>query len=148
MVLDPLSALSLASNVVQFVDFGSRLILDARAIYSSASGTTAKQEEIKLLAEQFQQQCAEMVALQPLSDADGVDPANRALRTLATRSQNVAKENFVFLEDLKVDGANRRLKSVRQTLRGSIKAPKVDELVERMESLRNGLNAALLKFLR
>ena len=148
MVLDPLTALSLASNAVQFVDFGSRLVLNARAIYNSASGATAKQEEVRVLAEQFQLQCVQLVALQPLSEATGEATEDEALRILAKRCQHVAKDILVVLEDLRVDGPSRRIQSVRQAFRGSIKAPKIDELVRRMESLRGALHSALLKFLR
>ena len=116
MVLNPLYALSLASNVVQFVDFGSRLVRDAREIYSSVSGATAKQEEVGLLAEQFHQQCAQLVALRPLSNPGGVDTENEALRTLAKRCQVVAKETFDLLEDLKLE---RRTKGCKVSDRRS-----------------------------
>jgi hypothetical protein len=36
--MDPLSTLSLASNIVQFVDFSCRLISETRKVYNSATG--------------------------------------------------------------------------------------------------------------
>lgn len=43
--MDPLSALGLASAILQIVDFSSKLISGATEIYSSASGTTAEFED-------------------------------------------------------------------------------------------------------
>lgn len=36
--MDPLTALGLASNIVQFVDFASKLISQSHEIYQSADG--------------------------------------------------------------------------------------------------------------
>lgn len=43
--MDPLSALGLASAILQIIDFSSKLVSGAAEVYSSASGTTVKFED-------------------------------------------------------------------------------------------------------
>ena len=45
--MDPLSAIGLASNVVQFVDFASRLISTGTEVYESVSGVTDRTLELE-----------------------------------------------------------------------------------------------------
>jgi hypothetical protein len=47
--MDPLSALSLAGNIVQFVDFGLKLLSGAVELYKSPSGTLAAHHELELV---------------------------------------------------------------------------------------------------
>jgi hypothetical protein len=44
-MLDPFTALNIAAAVVQFVDFGSKILSDSYAIYKSSS--TSEHEDIK-----------------------------------------------------------------------------------------------------
>jgi hypothetical protein len=48
--MDPLTALGLASNIVQFVDFTSKLISTAHSLYTSTSGAKAEHLELEALA--------------------------------------------------------------------------------------------------
>jgi hypothetical protein len=47
--MDALSALSLAGNIIQFIDFGSRLLSNARELYKSSVGSLATHDEIVLI---------------------------------------------------------------------------------------------------
>jgi len=47
--MDPLTALSLAGNVVQFVDFGCQLLSHSRELYRSPRGSLAADDEIHLV---------------------------------------------------------------------------------------------------
>lgn len=48
--MDPLTALGLASNIVQFVDYSSKIISTSRQLYNSASGAREEYLELELLA--------------------------------------------------------------------------------------------------
>lgn len=52
--MDPLTVLSLAGTIVQFVDFGRTLITDARDLYSSSAGTLTANEELELVTADLQ----------------------------------------------------------------------------------------------
>jgi hypothetical protein len=45
-MLDPLSALSLAAAIVQFVDYGTKIVLSAAEIHASATGSLTKNVEL------------------------------------------------------------------------------------------------------
>ncbi|OCL03313.1 hypothetical protein AOQ84DRAFT_381761, partial [Glonium stellatum] len=55
MVLDPFSALSLASNTVQLVQFTSSIIFETQKIYQSATRTSAKNSELEAVAKTLSQ---------------------------------------------------------------------------------------------
>jgi hypothetical protein len=48
--MDPLSALSIAASVVQFVDFGRHILSDSYEIYRSQSGELAKEVDLKIIS--------------------------------------------------------------------------------------------------
>jgi hypothetical protein len=45
--MDPLSPLSLAGTIVQFVDFGSRLLLDRWEMYKSSTGSLTANDQLE-----------------------------------------------------------------------------------------------------
>jgi hypothetical protein len=48
--MDPFSALSIATSVAQFVEFGCSLVSETRQIYKSLDGATVSQVETSLAA--------------------------------------------------------------------------------------------------
>ena len=54
MVLEAFAALSLASSIVQFVDFGSKLVVQSTKIYKSNSGTSEEILDLKSLSRDLQ----------------------------------------------------------------------------------------------
>lgn len=53
-LMDPLTALSVAGTIVQFADFGCKLLSGYRELYKSTSGTLAANEEIELVTVDLQ----------------------------------------------------------------------------------------------
>ncbi len=53
-MLDPLTALSIASSIVQFVDYGSKLLSKSYELYESADGTTIGNAELEVIAKDLQ----------------------------------------------------------------------------------------------
>lgn len=49
--MDPLTALSLAGTIVQFVDFGSKLLVECHQLYKSKSGSLTVNDELSLATE-------------------------------------------------------------------------------------------------
>jgi hypothetical protein len=47
--MDLLTALSLAGNIIQFVDFGTRLLSTTKALYRSSVGSLAINDELELV---------------------------------------------------------------------------------------------------
>jgi hypothetical protein len=53
-MLDPLTALSLAGNIVQFVDFSTKLLAKGHELYKSADGTSVGYSELEAIAKDLQ----------------------------------------------------------------------------------------------
>ena len=149
MVLDPLSALSLASNVVQFIDFGNRLISEIQEIRQSASGLTKENIDFLFTAEAFRRKSDILFA----NPTDGIGSSSlslsrSALQEFAVPCRQVSDELIAILEGLKVMEPRKRQQSFRQALRSITKRRKIKELVAKMEILRKLVNSHLITILR
>ena len=149
MVLDPLSALSLASNVVQFIDFGSRLISEIQEIRQSASGLTKENIDFLFTAEAFRRKSDILFA----NPTDGIGssslPLSRsALQEFVVPCRQVSDELIAILEGLKVMEPRKRQQSFRQALRSITKRRKIKELVAKMGILRKLVDSHLITILR
>ena len=149
MVLDPLSALSLASNVVQFIDFGNRLISEIQEIRQSASGLAKENIDFLFTAEAFRRKSDILFA----NPTDGIGssslPLSRsALQEFAVPCRQVSDELIAILEGLKVMEPRKRQQSFRQALRSITKRRKIKELVAKMGILRKLVDSHLITILR
>ena len=71
-MLDPFTALSLASGVVQFVDFSSKLISEGQELYKSAEGALTENTELKSVTVDLNHLCEKLVVdPQPQSGKHG-----------------------------------------------------------------------------
>jgi hypothetical protein len=53
--MDPFTAIGLASSIVQFVDFSTKLINGAREVYNSASGMTEENKSLESIVNEMKQ---------------------------------------------------------------------------------------------
>jgi hypothetical protein len=52
--MDPLTAIGLASSIVQFVDYTTKLIQGAKEIYISVSGTTEENKSLETITKEME----------------------------------------------------------------------------------------------
>jgi hypothetical protein len=50
--MDPLTALSLAGTIIQFVDFGCKLLAEGKELYKSTTGILTVNEELELAVDE------------------------------------------------------------------------------------------------
>lgn len=53
MPIDPLTAIGLAGNIVQFIDFGTKIVSKARDIHTSAVGATRDVSDLNHVTEEL-----------------------------------------------------------------------------------------------
>ncbi|KAI3336506.1 hypothetical protein HD806DRAFT_542402 [Xylariaceae sp. AK1471] len=101
--MESLVALGLASNIVQFVDFASKLVANTRTLYKSASQASTSSYVLRDIGSD----------LERLSDAVTVphSSADEDLKQLAQRAKEVAKDLLALLDDLKIKGRKTKWKS-------------------------------------
>lgn len=137
--MDPLSALSVAANVVQFVQVGGELVSRAVKFYRSSSGLLRQHEELLTSAETLKQDTQALL--------DGGELSGSVER-LVNSCHELAAELIAILHELKPRSGNRKWEAVRQTVRTAYRDSAINSLIERMRLLRDGLNTHLLVTLK
>lgn len=146
MVLDPFSALGLASNIVQFVDFSSKLISESYGLYKSA-GSSAETTELKTITSDLNQLS---VKLQELSHTSLNPPGSsdeKALRDPAASCNGVAAELLTILRDLEVESPHQKWQSFRQALKTVMRKENIEGLEHRIDLFRQQIIVRLVDIL-
>ncbi|KAI0187863.1 hypothetical protein EV127DRAFT_139268 [Xylaria flabelliformis] len=123
--MEPLSALSVAANVVQFVDFAFRLISSTGAIMKSRSGLARHAKTLDAIAKDAVE----------LSDVLAASPAlassNITLQALLSECKTIAGDLLVALDKLRVKKA-KKWNCFVAALRTMWSKGKIDEFVDRL----------------
>jgi hypothetical protein len=133
--MEPLSAIALAGNILQFVETVSHLISAGQQI--SDIGATREQVELTTIATELRSlvsrvTLAEAPAGKKLSDEEA------SIRALGAQCDQVAQELLAVLETLKVkrtEGSLKYAESFYKALLAEWKKPKVDALQERLDRI-------------
>ncbi|KAI3318136.1 hypothetical protein HD806DRAFT_513199 [Xylariaceae sp. AK1471] len=141
--MDPLSALSIASAIVAFIDFGIGIIKDAKSIRRGGQLLTHEDFEAVIL---------DLDTLDhSLSQTGGVDTQRNtlnkheeALWKLREGCRSIAKELIDTLTDLKITGADGRWSSIHLALRSRLKAGRIDELKSRLKEYQSQISTCLM----
>lgn len=143
-IMAELAALGLASNIVQFIDFGLTLFHEGKELYDSDEGGSAQRLELETVTEDLNDIAQEL--------QQGALPANKgdaALRKLGADCEKLAKELLGILDKLKVkDGQNRKWASFKQAVKGMVKDGKIRNIEARLQKYREQLGERLLYILR
>ena len=137
--MDPLTALGIASNVVQFVDFSREIISTAHDLYKSVSGATAEHFELEILVQSVQQRAGQIRFPSALIDALLSDE-DKALQGLSQQCQIIAEELLTLLQSLKVEGRHLKWKSFYQALRSMKNKTQLESLQLRLDRLSSQMN--------
>ena len=137
MVVDA-SAISLASSIIQFIDFACELIADARSIHDSAKGLSARSSDVELVTLDLRQLSAKFMndanVLQLQSD-------ELPLQKLAGTASSISSELLREIDGLKVQiGAHRKWRSFQQAWKAVMKKDRVQNLETRLNMLRNEIH--------
>jgi hypothetical protein len=149
--MDPLTALSVTSNIIQFVDFGSKLVSKTRQIYKSKDGTLSDKVLVEDLAVDLtslslnlRKSLRENRPFDTLDHAESSD--DEALEGLCIRCTEIATELIARLNKLKVEGParHRNWESFKQALRASWSNEALDLLAAQLSDVRNEIELRVL----
>lgn len=161
MVLDPFSALGLASNVVQFVDFGTKLFSGAAELYHSVDGTLAVNAVLETITEDLSSLSAELgnasfYRTQDVSaDVENLirlalsckDLADKVLLVLTGLKVPKGHRKWV-LTGLKVPKGHRKWKSIRHALASAWREKDIRAYMEQLDKFRSQMTVHLVAILR
>ena len=119
-MLDPLTAISLASAVVQFTDFGIELVRGSIEVYHSANGVNSERSNLELKITHARKLADSIISPFEHNENDGLASGDgNELRKLAESSKRIANDLLSVLNDLKVKkpaGSGRKLESFRKAV--------------------------------
>jgi phage terminase small subunit len=141
--MDPLTALGLASNIVQFVDFTSKLISATHSLYESTSGAKSEHLELETLAKTLRSLADD--AAPPSQGMTNFSTEDATLIDLGNRCRDVSDELLAVLQSLRVKGSHRGWKSFVQALRSEWKQKEISALEARLNRIGEILNNTFFK---
>lgn len=102
--MDPLSALSLAGNVVQFVHFGRKLLSDSRQLYSSSAGALETRVQHELVTSDLQallEKLRRPINLSNIAASLSIPGTEKNLERIYHEAETLAEEIITRLNELK-----------------------------------------------
>ena len=147
--MDPLTGLSVASNIVQFIDFSLRVVSKGCKIYRSIDGTLAENLDLEIVTN-------DLIVLQtklqrcypvPYQTSLSMDDAE-AFKKLSEACARLAAKLLEKLNMAKAQGRFRKWKSLRQAVKSVWSKGDVEETASRLQIFRTELQLHLLVTLR
>ena len=147
-MLDPLTALSLAGNVVQFVQFGCTLAAKAHEVYSSDSGTSEESLEMESVTSRLLGTVhdleSHLASVGSSTFPDTISKSSRRLLEIADACKMIAEDILRRLEAMKINQPPSVWNSVRSALRIMWTKDELDALMKRLKAYISELDTAIL----
>ena len=140
--MDPIAAIGLASNIVQFVDFSLRLFNEAKELYDSQTGLSADNDILELISRDILSLNNKLTA----PSAPGAIPDS--VRSLASQCKDVANELLETLRRVRVQDSHKKWRSFVQALRSVWEKSRIENLCRRLAGLRDEMQISLQFILR
>ena len=173
MALEGIAALGVASNIVQFVEFGCRLFSQSKELYRSSSGLSDEAVELDNIARSLSRLSDNLIIEHKFSPHDsdielgdgvehvppiqpakalGIDSGGGGGETdlvpIATDCKKVADELSEALSQLRVENPRKRWQCFRVTLKRIWKPERIDDMSRRMERLSSQMTVCLVQNLK
>ncbi|KAI7158770.1 hypothetical protein KC349_g4614 [Hortaea werneckii] len=147
--MDPLSALSIGAAVLQFVDFGSRLLVNGYDAYHSVAGATTDNLELEKITQDLSSLCLAL-EFNHVTSSRVLSRDEKDLLKLALDCRELASSLVQLLQSLKVKSGTRHRswESIRQAIRSVWKKSEIEDLQARLERIRNEMDSRLLELIR
>jgi len=139
--MEALAAISLIGNVVQFVDFSSKLVSGSAQLYRSAEGALEENIDSETVTKHLLQLNN---GLKDSAASTGDGP----LKSLCESCHAVAEQLLQALAKAKVQGKRTKWKIIKKTLRSVWKKEYMAELDRRLAKIREELNLQITVSLR
>jgi hypothetical protein len=150
--MDPLSVVSLVGTIVQFVDFGGKLLSNAVELYRSPIGTLAAHHELELVTTDLQALISKLrQSLYSGNEPPGQETASQreSFEVLCDEAVKVAEELVNRLERLKIkDGKLRKWQSLQHAVEAAWSRKELVDLKNQLLGLKDALETRVLFSIR
>lgn len=146
---DPFTSLSIASAIVQFVDFGSKLLVEGYGVYKSAEGAPQDDIDTQELAKDLETLCERLATSSPVFAAQ-YSRDEIQLQSVARKCQKMSGDLFELLGALKVtsQGLIRGWDALRQAVKRTWKRGKIEKLQKELGNVRAQVTTHVLATIR
>lgn len=146
-MLDPIATLSLAATIVQFVDFGSKVISTATELHHSSEGALANNLELSTIISDLSSISNDFSVR---SSGQGMHSYNKdelALVDLASQCEELSDKLLHDLDGLNIKKAHTKWASAFQAMLSLWKEAYISEILKRLDGFRNQLVLRLVALL-
>jgi len=133
MAADPFTALGIASNVIQFVDFTWKLVIGSRTIYQSSEGASENNLVLRVI----------LADVSRLSHKISTSGDDSSLDDLARECKTIATRLIELLQQLTVKGKRTKWRCFAVAMKEVWSKAEIDELSSRLARLQNQLTLNL-----
>ena len=132
---EPLVAFGIAANVIQFLDFGSKLFSASHQIYRH--GTIKGHIDTKLIAQDLRGVATSLRdSVEQVSGDKSRSEDEVSLQRLATQCQSICDELCGVLEKLEVQTKNTKVESFKTAVKTIWRKEQIQDLQKRMGDIR------------
>lgn len=139
--MDPLSAISLVSSVITFIDFGYEIISAAREVRSSVTGTTTANNHMEFLNTRMEAVATDLVAAKSTQGSMSADA--RRLTELADKCLELSNDLKKLLDKLRANNPKSKRQVFSAILQNVRKKDQKRDLEARMDQCRQQLHLQL-----
>ena len=151
-MLDPLTAISLSGSILQFVDFGSKVISGSYEIYQSGKGALQENLEIENITKEVNRLNVKILSSEtepPSPHLNALSQDDASLRKLAESCKLVADDLLDMLQELKArpsSGRSRKWTSFRAAVANQTpwNKDKVQNLEKRLHRIQEHIIRRLM----
>lgn len=137
--MDPLTAIGLASSIVQFVDFATKLIHGAKEIYVSATGSTEENDSLENVVSEMQRLAQKFHHPQTARQTED----ERALSRLAAECKILSDQILGLLTSIRPKHVKSKREAVWAALKNKWNERDKQELEKRLKNCRSQLELQL-----
>jgi len=147
-IMDPLTALSLAGTVLQFVDFSLKILTTGHRLYRSPSGSLTAHEELKWVARDISSLATRLSCPRGPEGVPEPSQDEVAIVDLCKKCEDIAQDFLSHLEALKIQGKRGAWKSFRLALKATWAQKDLDALVQKLQLVRKSVESWFLVDIR
>lgn len=151
-MIDPFTALSLAGNVVQFVQLGCKLTAEAHDVYNSASGASEENMEVETVITRLLGTVRELEdyleSVDRTTSRGSASKSSKRLIEIAKACKMIAVDILDRLEAIKKRGPPSVWGSIRQAIKIMWTKEELDALMRRLKAYISELDTAILVSLK
>lgn len=130
-MMDPITAIGLASSLITFVEFATKIVTGTYEVYTSSEGTTITNAHINTIISDLKE-----VATDLETELPGKSKHERALKELASKCDKIAGELLQLLNRIRSDGNHSTWNSLKAAIVSMRKQKEIVILEKRLNDYR------------